>query len=222
MNIVNDDGMGYSVSRKLTALSEMIGDIIRSQKAGARVVNRLFSPDEQPTDSNIRERLREALSYDNALDLTAAQKRSLLAAFQLSQYLYKEDFPQGEVIDSPGIAAKAFQRIAYARVEKFAVLVMDVKHRVLSLKIVSSGTPTETLAHPAEIFRTVLQAGGVRCIVAHNHPSGSVEPSKEDLVLTKQLLGVSKALFIPMMDHLIVARGDHASIRQTTDLWSEM
>jgi DNA repair protein RadC len=104
--------------------------------------------------------------------------------------------------------------------EKFAVLLLDVKNRLLGTHIITIGTATETLAPPREIFREVLRQGATRVIVAHNHPSGSLDPSSEDLRLTEQLLAGAKLLNVPLLDHLILGNGDWASLRQTTELWS--
>jgi DNA repair protein RadC len=61
----------------------------------------------------------------------------------------------------------------------------------------------------------------VRIIVAHNHPSGSVEPSPEDIALTRQLIEGGKLLDLPVLDHLILGDGKFRSLRQTTSLWQE-
>ena len=105
--------------------------------------------------------------------------------------------------------------------ERFAVLLLDVKHRIIGSKVISIGTATETLAHPREIFHEVIKRGATRLVIAHNHPSGSLEPSPEDISLTRQLLQGSHLLGIPLLDHLILGNGDFSSIRQATDLWSE-
>jgi DNA repair protein RadC len=105
--------------------------------------------------------------------------------------------------------------------ERFAVLLLDVKHRLLATQVISVGTATETIAHPRDIFREVIRQGATRVIVAHNHPSGSVEPSPEDLQLTRQLLAGAQFLSIPLLDHLILGQGNFLSLRQTTDLWQD-
>jgi len=56
-------------------------------------------------------------------------------------------------------------------------------------------------------------------VIAHNHPSGNVEPSAEDMALTEQLLKGADFLGIPILDHLILGNGDYRSLRQTTELW---
>jgi DNA repair protein RadC len=98
---------------------------------------------------------------------------------------------------------------------------LDIKHQVICTEIISQGSATETTMHPREIFRAVIQAGGSRFIVAHNHPSGNVEPSVDDIAVTKQLLQAAQTLAIPLLDHLIIGNGAHHSIRQSTSLWSE-
>jgi len=106
--------------------------------------------------------------------------------------------------------------------ERFAVLLLVVKHRLIRTQVITIGTATETLAHPRDIFREVIRQGATRVIVAHNHPSGNVEPSTEDIVLTRQLLSGAQFLGIPLLDHLILGNGDHCSLRQTTALWNEV
>ncbi|NEQ52684.1 MAG: DNA repair protein RadC, partial [Leptolyngbya sp. SIO3F4] len=124
--------------------------------------------------------------------------------------------------DDPAVAAAALsQDLMWQSQERFAIALLDVKHRLIGTKVISLGTATETLAHPREIFREVIKQGATRVIVAHNHPSGSLEPSGADLDLTKQLLKAANILGIPILDHLILGNGDFASLRQTTTLWNE-
>ena len=84
------------------------------------------------------------------------------------------------------------------------------------------GTATETLAHPREVFRSAVQKGCARIVVAHNHPSSQLEPSAEDLALTRQLLEGGQVLGIAVLDHLVLGGGEFRSLRQTTGLWAEV
>ncbi|MEB3233545.1 MAG: DNA repair protein RadC [Leptolyngbyaceae bacterium] len=151
-----------------------------------------------------------------------AKATTILAAIELGKrVLYTQ--PQDKVvIDDPAIAAAYLSNdLMWQPQERFAVLLLDVKHQVIGRQIVSIGTATETLAHPRDIFREAIRQGATRLIVAHNHPSGNVEPSKEDIELTRQLLSGANILGIPVLDHLILGNGNHASIRQLTTLWNE-
>jgi DNA repair protein RadC len=105
--------------------------------------------------------------------------------------------------------------------ERFAVVALDIRHQVLSRRIISIGSKSETIVDPREVFAWPLRVGASRIIVAHNHPSGGLSPSPEDINLTRQLISAGKLLQMPVLDHLIIAKGDYQSLRQTTSLWNE-
>ena len=151
-----------------------------------------------------------------------AKATAILAAIELGKrVLYTQ--PQDRiVIDDPAIATAYLSNdLMWQPQERFAVLLLDVKHQVIGRHIVSIGTATETLAHPRDIFREAIRQGATRLIVAHNHPSGNVEPSREDVNLTQQLLSAAEILGIPVLDHLILGNGNHSSMRQLTTLWED-
>ncbi len=152
-----------------------------------------------------------------------AKATTILAAIELGKRVYQSRPPEKAIIDDPNVAAAALSHeLMWQSQERFAVLILDIKHRLIGTQIITIGTATETLAHPREIFREIIRQGGSRAIVAHNHPSGNVEPSTEDLALTRQLLEGSRFLSIPLLDHLILGNGTHLSLRQTTNLWNEV
>lgn len=151
-----------------------------------------------------------------------AKASTILAAIELGKRVFQARPPDSTVIDDPSVAAAALSHdLMWQPQERFAVLLLDVRHRLLGIQVITIGTATETLAPPRDIFRAVLKTGATRVIVAHNHPSGNVDPSPEDLALTRQLLAGANFLGIPLLDHLILGNGDYLSLRQTTSLWSE-
>lgn len=152
-----------------------------------------------------------------------AKATSILAAIELGKRILSTRPSERIIVDDPAVAAAALSNdLMWQTQERFAVLLLDVKHRLIGTRVISIGTATETLAHPRDIFREVIRQGAVRVIVAHNHPSGSVEPSPEDIALTRQLLTGAQILGIPLLDHLILGDGTHLSLRQTTNLWQEV
>ncbi len=152
-----------------------------------------------------------------------AKATTILAAIELGKRVYQSRPPEKTVIDDPNVAAAALSHeLMWQSQERFAVLILDVKHRLIATQVITIGTATETLAHPREIFREIIRQGGTRAIIAHNHPSGNVEPSSEDINLTRQLLEGARFLGIPLLDHLILGNGNHLSLRQTTSLWDEV
>ncbi|MBE9028587.1 DNA repair protein RadC [filamentous cyanobacterium LEGE 11480] len=152
-----------------------------------------------------------------------AKATAILAAIELGKRVYQSRPPEKAVVDDPSVAANALSHdLMWQSQERFAVLLLDVKHRILASQVVTIGTATETLAHPREIFRESIRQGAARVIVAHNHPSGSLEPSAADIALTRQLLKAAQILGMPLLDHLILGNGDFASLREQTSLWQEL
>lgn len=149
-----------------------------------------------------------------------AKATTILAAVELGKRTFQFRPNQRPTIDSPNAAAAAFSHdLMWQSQERFAVLMLDVKNSLISTKVITVGTATETLAHPREIFREAIRQGATKLIIAHNHPSGNTEPSQADLILTEQLLKAAQFLNIPLLDHLILGNGDYLSLHQTTELW---
>jgi len=149
-----------------------------------------------------------------------AKAATIIAAVELGKRTFKFRPNEKVAVDSPTSAAAVLTNdLMWQNQERFAVLMLDVKNCLLATKILTVGTATETLIHPREIFREIMRQGATKLIIAHNHPSGNLEPSPEDICLTEQLLQGSQYLDIPLLDHLILGNGDYQSLRQGTDLW---
>lgn len=151
-----------------------------------------------------------------------AKATTILAAIELGKRAFQSRPLDRTPIESPAAAAAALsQDLMWQTTERFAVLLLDVKNRQIGTQVITIGTATETLAPPREIFREVIRHGATRVVVAHNHPSGNVEPSPQDIDLTRQLLAGAQLLGIPLLDHLILGDGNHQSLREITTLWEE-
>jgi len=101
--------------------------------------------------------------------------------------------------------------------EHFYVMHLDIRERVKLVELVSLGTLTASLAHPRETFRRAVIAGSASIIVAHNHPSGEVEPSDEDTKTTKLLFEAGNILGIKLLDHVIFTNDKFFSFRQNKE-----
>jgi DNA repair protein RadC len=150
-----------------------------------------------------------------------AKAATIMAGIELGKRAFFAKPSELTKIDDPILAARAVGRDLWGQDrEHFAILFLDIKHRLLGTKVVTIGTATETLVSPREVFREILKQGATRAIVAHNHPSGNTEPSNADLDLTRQLLAAAEVMGVPILDHLILGNGDRfTSLRQTTQLW---
>jgi DNA repair protein RadC len=91
-------------------------------------------------------------------------------------------------------------------VEKFWILCLNRRNRLLRREEITSGTAHGTLAHPREVFRVAIRESASAVVCIHNHPSGDPTPSSADLSVTRQLAAASKAVDIPLIDHLIIGR----------------
>ena len=91
-------------------------------------------------------------------------------------------------------------------VEKFWILCLNRKYRLLKRVEITSGTATSSLAHPREVFREAIRSNASAIVAAHNHPSGDPGPSKADLEITRQLRTAAEIVGIELLDHVVIGR----------------
>jgi DNA repair protein RadC len=97
--------------------------------------------------------------------------------------------------------------------EHLYVMHLDTRSRINLVELVTIGTLTASLVHPRETFRRAVMQGSASIIVAHNHPSGEVDPSDEDTKVTKLLFKAGNILGIKMLDHVIFSKGKFFTFR---------
>ncbi|MDC0833413.1 DNA repair protein RadC [Geitlerinema sp. FC II] len=151
-----------------------------------------------------------------------AKATTIIAAIELGKRAFQTRPAERRIVEDPATAVACLSHdLMWQETERFAILLLDVRNRILGTQLLTIGTATETLAHPPDIFREVIRQGATRAIVSHNHPSGNVSPSPEDIELTRRLLEIAQILSIPILDHLILGNGNYASLRKETRLWEE-
>ena len=112
-----------------------------------------------------------------------------------------------QVLNRPELILAHFSpQLAGLAVEKFWVLCLNRKNRLLKQVEITSGTATSSLAHPREVFRAAIRHGATAVVCVHNHPSGDPAPSAADVQVTRQLREAAKAVDIDLLDHVIVGR----------------
>ena len=94
-------------------------------------------------------------------------------------------------------------------VEKFWVLSLNRKNRLLRCQAVTSGTATASLVHPREVFREAIRNSASALVCAHNHPSGDPSPSQADIRATRQLREAAKVIQLDLLDHVIIGQREH-------------
>lgn len=99
-------------------------------------------------------------------------------------------------------------------VEQFGIVMLDTKHRVIRIKIVSIGSLDTTVVHPREVFREAASAAAAAIVLFHNHPSGDPTPSTDDLVLTTRMVNAGDIMGIDVVDHVILADERYYSLME--------
>lgn len=132
----------------------------------------------------------------------------ILAAVELGRRIGQVRNPGRPVISSPADVERLLRgRIANLDRENFVVVLLNTKNEVIETSTVSVGTLGASLVHPREVFKPAVRASAASVILAHNHPSGKVEPSREDREVTKRLGESAGILGIEVLDHVIVGDG---------------
>ena len=98
--------------------------------------------------------------------------------------------------------------------EHFWVLMLDARNRIKTLDLISLGTLNSSLVHPREVFRRAISLGCSAIILAHNHPSGTIDPSGEDIAITEQLASAGNILNIEVLDHIITTEDGYYSFKE--------
>ena len=133
--------------------------------------------------------------------LPASKETVFTEARKLSSYRLR----RGTVITSPAEAKEAIGiKLTGLEYELFACLFLDSKHQVLAWREMFRGSVNRTSVHPREIVKEALGLNASAVILAHNHPSGSIEPSSEDVELTRTLTEILKVIDVRVLDHLII------------------
>lgn len=109
-------------------------------------------------------------------------------------------------------AAYLLPQFGAATVEQFGIVLLDTKHRVLRLKIISIGSLDTTIVHPREVFREAASASAAALVLFHNHPSGDPTPSADDLALTTRMVEAGRIMGIDVVDHVVLADQRYCSL----------
>lgn len=135
--------------------------------------------------------------------------------FQAISEKYSEEKLQNKTsLSSAQAIAEYLQKsIGRENKEHFIMLSLDSRYNLVKISEISLGSVNASIVHPREVFREAIQASAVQIVVAHNHPSGNLEPSPEDIALTRRLTETSRVVGIELLDHIIVTSNDFLSMK---------
>lgn len=133
----------------------------------------------------------------------------LAATTELARRMMLRSQPVAPMLNRPELIMEHLAPVAAGlQVEKFWVLCLNRKNRLLKRVELTSGTATAALAHPREVFRAAIRENATGVICAHNHPSGDPAPSAPDVHVTRLIREAAKTVDIDFLDHVIVGRAE--------------
>jgi len=145
-----------------------------------------------------------------------AKAITLMAAFQLSRNMHKEVAEKEfTYFKQPSDVAKVFiPMLGHEKKVVFAIALLDSAGKYMWSEKITVGTLNASLVHAREIFKPAIKHSAASVILIHNHPSGQLVPSAEDLKITKQIVEAGKILEIAVHDHLIVTQDSYISLKE--------
>jgi DNA repair protein RadC len=130
---------------------------------------------------------------------------ALGAAFGLARRLVECRLRPGVSVRDGGDVARVVREAARgSRRESFFALLLDNRHRILGLRVISTGSLESAPVHPREVFSPAIREGAAAVVVAHNHPSGDPSPSAQDRLVTERLRQAGELVGIEVLDHVVV------------------
>ena len=169
---------------------------------------------------------RSSAKNSRKRECTTRSKRELKRQLQyivpeIKLALIKENRKKNDPVCGPEDIEKFVEPMRHYAEEHFVAFHLDAKNHVVGYQIVSHGTLSQSLVHPREVFKAAVIGNAHSILVAHNHPSGSISPSLDDIGTTEKLIEAGELMGIPVIDHVIVTDSDLLSIRQENPhLWS--
>lgn len=147
--------------------------------------------------------------------LGPAKRAELVAVLELARRALAQQLKERTIFESPNAVKDYLQlHLAVRPYEVFAVLFVDVQNRMLAMEELFRGTLTQTSVYPREVVLRALHHNASAVVLCHNHPSGSVQPSKADESLTQTLKSALALVDVRVLDHIIVAKGQSLSMAE--------
>ena len=188
---------------------ELIAILLGSGVKGKDII-KLSREIEKFLDSNFE--TLDLNSLQNIHGLGSAKAGQILSAIELSRrYLLKKS---NDKITCANDVFEELKPYKNKTQEYFLTLYLDGANRLLETRVITIGTLNQSLVHPREVFSIAIEKRCASIIVAHNHPSGILEASFEDIEITKKLKYSGKILGIELLDHIIFTKDAFVSLKE--------
>lgn len=160
--------------------------------------------------------LEELCTIDGIGESKACQ---ILAAVELGKRMKQSTIMRKAKLSSPNDVVSFFSaELIESKVEKFIAVLLNTKNEVINWDVISIGSLNASIVHPREVFNRAIKRSAASLIVVHNHPSGHIDPSREDINITKRLFEAGQLIGIPLIDHIIIGRDKYYSFKEENQL----
>ena len=185
--------------------AELLGTILGKPERAEGILS------DYPKEALVDMSLEQLLKIEG---LSKAKAKTLLAAFELARRGLHKGLGVRPVISAPGDSLHYLTDIKDHPREHFVCLYLNARNQVMRKEVVSIGSLSSAIVHPREVFGLAVALPVASVILAHNHPSGDVSPSQDDLNLTRRLVQVGEILGIDVLDHVIISCDDFLSMKE--------
>lgn len=151
------------------------------------------------------------------LDIPIVKACQIVAVGELGRRFYKRQDGGLAVIRNAVDVFEYLRDMRNLPKEQLRGIYLNTHHRVIHDEIISIGTINSNIVHPREVFRPAIEYGAVAMVLAHNHPSGEIIPSDNDIKVTDQLIEAGRIIGIHVLDHVIISKNNFLSIKAKYD-----
>jgi DNA repair protein RadC len=142
-----------------------------------------------------------------------AKAAEIKAAIELGRRYQKPSLAGASFCSSGEVAEYYRPRMKDLKKEMFRCALLDTKNKIIREEVVSVGSLSASIVHPRDTFKAAVRESAAAVIFIHNHPSGDIKPSQEDILLTRRLVQAGEVIGIQVLDHIIIGDDDHFSFR---------
>lgn len=140
----------------------------------------------------------------DSLHIPLTKACQIVASFELGRRFYQQKAGKPVFVRTAKQAFEHVKSMGVLQKEQLRGLYLNSRYQVIHEEIISIGSLTANIVHPREVFQPALEYSAVAVIIAHNHPSGDLEPTADDIKATEQLVAAGKVLGVELLDHLII------------------
>lgn len=140
------------------------------------------------------------------------------ATAEIAYRLFYKKVKNKQKINNPDDVFEHCRDMQNLNQEEVRGIYLDVKNQVIKIETISVGSSSSSILGPKEVFSRAIKLNAAAFLLAHNHPSGIPEPSKDDIQITKRLISIGDLLNIQLLDHIIIGEGRYYSLKEHGDV----